>query len=394
MNTNARSMVLGISFLLLFVAVPAAAAQNSDASKPTPASNVVKITPIGQRTGELCARDRALLFEDPTGVRILYDPGVTVSGGTDPRLGPVDAILVSHSHFDHIGYRRLTQNPDDPTVTCSDQPKTILTANTTAAEIAAAKTSAVLVNGSMAQFLSRKIGNMLGIATGAQPCLPVHIEGRGPDQTVVPSGAPCTVGLAFGSSRIVTRALGTPGVRINMVSALHSDSLFNPLLFSGQSQTALNPLTDSPELLGLQMNSNLLTGYDGLANGFVLTFTNGLKVYLTGDTGPTSDMALVIRELYRPNLAVANVDGFNTMGPEEAAYAMTRLVHVAAVIPSHAEQAVTMNGQLIADTRIAEFIRLLGDTPAFLPLSGQTMLFNGNAQCIAGCSQSKGTDAE
>ena len=38
----------------------------------------VKITPLGSRTGEYCVRDRALLFEDPTGVRILYDPGVTV----------------------------------------------------------------------------------------------------------------------------------------------------------------------------------------------------------------------------------------------------------------------------------------------------------------------------
>jgi L-ascorbate metabolism protein UlaG (beta-lactamase superfamily) len=393
MNAKTFSIILK-SVLISILTVTTTTAQTPDASKPAAASNVVKITSLGQRTGELCARDRAFLFEDPTGIRILYDPGVTVSGGGDPRLGAVDAILVSHSHFDHIGYRKLTQNPDDPAATCSDQPKTILTANTTAAEVAAVKNSAVLVNGSMAQFLSRKIGNLLGIALGAQPCLPVHITGRGPDETVVPPGLPCTVGLAFGSSRIVTRAVGTPGVRINMVSALHSDSLFNPLLFSGQSQIPLNPLTDPPETLGLQMNSNLLTGYDGLANGFVLTFTNGLRVYLTGDTGPTSDMALVVRELYRPNLAVANVDGFNTMGPEEAAYAMTRLVHVAAVIPSHAEQAVTMNGQLISDTRIAEFIRLLGDTPAFLPLSGQTMYFNGNAQCIAGCGQSNGRDMD
>ncbi len=35
---------------------------------------LVKVTPIGSHAGELCARDRAFLFEDPTGVRILYDP--------------------------------------------------------------------------------------------------------------------------------------------------------------------------------------------------------------------------------------------------------------------------------------------------------------------------------
>ena len=32
----------------------------------------VKITPLGSRTGDLCAWDVALLFEDPTGVRSAY----------------------------------------------------------------------------------------------------------------------------------------------------------------------------------------------------------------------------------------------------------------------------------------------------------------------------------
>src|SRR5439155_16606987 len=35
----------------------------------------VKITPVGARTGDFCGTDRAMVFEDPTGVRILYDPG-------------------------------------------------------------------------------------------------------------------------------------------------------------------------------------------------------------------------------------------------------------------------------------------------------------------------------
>ena len=33
----------------------------------------VKVTPLGSHAGGLCANDRALLLEDPTGVRILYD---------------------------------------------------------------------------------------------------------------------------------------------------------------------------------------------------------------------------------------------------------------------------------------------------------------------------------
>ncbi len=71
----------------------------------------VKVTPLGSRTGEFCGQDRALLFEDPTGVRILYDPGNTVAGGTDSRLGEVHVILVSHAHSDHMGSNRLTRIP-------------------------------------------------------------------------------------------------------------------------------------------------------------------------------------------------------------------------------------------------------------------------------------------
>src|SRR5207247_9143415 len=72
----------------------------------------VKITPIGQRTGEFCAQDRALLFEDPTGVRLLYDPGNTVAGGTDPRLRDIHVILISHASPDHLGNGKLKQHPD------------------------------------------------------------------------------------------------------------------------------------------------------------------------------------------------------------------------------------------------------------------------------------------
>ena len=52
---------------------------------------VVKITPLGSHTGEFCRRDRAMLFEDPDGTRVLYDVGFTVAGPKDPRLGKIDA---------------------------------------------------------------------------------------------------------------------------------------------------------------------------------------------------------------------------------------------------------------------------------------------------------------
>jgi len=51
------------------------------ATSPAMAQNV-KITPLGSHEGELCANDRATIFEDPTGVRFLYDVGHTVTAAT------------------------------------------------------------------------------------------------------------------------------------------------------------------------------------------------------------------------------------------------------------------------------------------------------------------------
>ena len=70
MTTSLTAVVL---FAALAPLAPLAAAQN------------VKITPLGSHAGELCDRDRATLFEDPSGVRILYDAGQTVTGPADPR---------------------------------------------------------------------------------------------------------------------------------------------------------------------------------------------------------------------------------------------------------------------------------------------------------------------
>jgi glyoxylase-like metal-dependent hydrolase (beta-lactamase superfamily II) len=66
-------------------------------------AGVVKITPLGSHDGEFCALDRALLLEDPDGTRILYDAGFTVRGADDPRLGKIDAVLLTHVHNDHLG---------------------------------------------------------------------------------------------------------------------------------------------------------------------------------------------------------------------------------------------------------------------------------------------------
>src|SRR5438132_14111549 len=67
----------------------------------------VKVTPLGSHAGELYTRDRATIFEDPTGVRILYDAGQSVTGAADPRLGKIDVVILSHAHGAHIGDLKL-----------------------------------------------------------------------------------------------------------------------------------------------------------------------------------------------------------------------------------------------------------------------------------------------
>jgi mRNA degradation ribonuclease J1/J2 len=70
-------------------------------------AQTVKVTPLGSHDGEFCRFDRAMIFEDPDGTRILYDAGRTVAGAEDPRLGKIDGVLLSHVHGDHLGDRHI-----------------------------------------------------------------------------------------------------------------------------------------------------------------------------------------------------------------------------------------------------------------------------------------------
>ncbi|MCG0314665.1 MAG: metal-dependent hydrolase [Calditerricola sp.] len=74
--------------------------------------------------------------------------------------------------------------------------------------------------------------------------------------------------------------------------------------------------------------------YAGAPCGYVLEFAQGPTVYFSGDTTVTKEMEL-IRDLYRPDIAVLSCSGHFTMGPREAAYAARELLRVKTVIPSH-----------------------------------------------------------
>ena len=119
----------------------------------------VKITPLGAHAGEYCATDRAMLFEDPTGVRLVYDVGASVAGATDPRLGDVHVVLLSHAHGDHIGTNKaagLNAGSCASPATVSALPAT----NT--GEIIAAKNAAIMTGNDMTAFLAQKVQGIRG----------------------------------------------------------------------------------------------------------------------------------------------------------------------------------------------------------------------------------------
>jgi L-ascorbate metabolism protein UlaG (beta-lactamase superfamily) len=64
-----------------------------------------------------------------------------------------------------------------------------------------------------------------------------------------------------------------------------------------------------------------------------LTVADGPILYHAGDTAVFGDMKL-IRELYRPEVAMLPIGGHYTMGPKEAALAV-RLLEPKVILPLH-----------------------------------------------------------
>lgn len=116
----------------------------------------------------------------------------------------------------------------------------------------------------------------------------------------------------------------------------------------------------------------------------MLTFSNGLVAYLSGDTGITAEQESVVRDHYGAKLAVMNIGDTCTTGPREAAYVVNQLVKPRAVIASHANEAATREGKVIPGTRTATFIEATR-VPVHLPLSGRSMGFDGRGRCVEGC---------
>jgi L-ascorbate metabolism protein UlaG (beta-lactamase superfamily) len=323
MKKSLSASTLAVSFIAALIAQAALAAN-------------VKVTPLGGQDGEFCPQDRALIFEDPNGTRILYDPGRTVAGPSDPRLGKIDIILVSHMHGDHVGNAHNkapnSGSCENPDVSVSALP------NSNAVNIALAKKAKIVTGSEMPPFFAGKL----------------KANGGDPRDSIL---------ARFGGS------VKVDGVTIATVTALHSNGL-DPDYIGGE--------------LGKNMKDAGIAGYVGEATGYILTFSNGLVAYLSGDTGVTAEQDRVVRGLYKAKLAVINIGDTFTTGPLEAAYVINDLVQPASVIPSHANEVATKEGKVLAGTRTETF-RNAVKVPVHIPLSGKTMEFDSNGKCVAGC---------
>jgi len=297
----------------------------------------VKVTPIGSHDGEFCLVDRAMVFEDPDGTRVLYDAGRTVAGADDPRLGKIDAVLVSHVHGDHLGDKHI---PAANAGECGKPDYSVGAApNSNSVNIVVAKRAKFVVGAELASFFSNKIKNL----------------GGDPKQVQL---------VRYGASRKVG------GVSITTVPAVHSNGL-NPAFIDNKEHAAM-------------LKGEGLTAYVGPPSGYVLTFSNGLVAYLSGDTGITAEQDLVVRRHYGAKLAVINIGDVFTTGPTEAAYVINDLVKPASVIPSHANELATQGGKVVSGSKTDRFIKAV-KVPAHLPLSGRTMEFDSGGKCVAGC---------
>ncbi|MEQ8318635.1 MAG: MBL fold metallo-hydrolase [Rhodospirillales bacterium] len=303
---------------------------------PAVQASVVKVTPLGAIDGEFCPFDRAMIFEDPDGTRILYDAGRTVAGGDDPRLGKIDALLVSHMHGDHAGDRRI---PAPNSGECAKPDVSVSTVpNTNTVDIALAKNAKIITGSEMPKFFGNKLKMLGGDPKNSQL-------------------------VRFGANRKLN------GVTVTTVPAVHSNGIAGAMIGGD---------------FGKQLDEAGVTAYAGPPTGYVLTFSNGLVVYLSGDTGVTAEQKIVVGDQYKAKLVVMNIGDTFTTGPKEAAYVVNELIKPASVLASHANEPATEGGKVRAGTRTEMFMKAV-TVPVHVPLSGKTMSFDGMGKCTAGC---------
>jgi L-ascorbate metabolism protein UlaG (beta-lactamase superfamily) len=319
-------------------------------------AQTVRITPVGSHPGELCANDRATIFEDPTGVRLLYDVGHNLTGADDARLGPIHVVLLSHAHGDHIGDQKLKALGAGD---CANSERIPAAPNSMTAEVTAAKNAAIVMTSDMGSFIGGKVQRITG--------KPVAVCPQTAGVTTVPVAAPCRSNTHLGGAFVARTATAAQGVEITVVFASHANNV--PLALLSEAQRA-----------SLEPGTSIVLGPP---TGYVVKFTNGLTAYLSGDTGIHTEMKTVVNEYHRANLAVLNV-GASAGTVLSAVHAMNELVRPASVILTHVNEAATEGGKLRPASRTAAVVKQLKPA-SHLAISGRTLEFDGSGKCVAGC---------
>jgi L-ascorbate metabolism protein UlaG (beta-lactamase superfamily) len=214
----------------------------------------------------------------------------------------------------------------------------------------------------MANFIGKKVENIKAKPTANCP--------QAGDDLVAPFAAPCIASAHIGGMRPVKMANAARSVEISVVTAAHESSVPRGLL------------TD-PEKKNLDADNVSLTL--GPSTGYVIRFTNGLTVYLSGDTGLHAEMKSVVADFYKANLMVLNL-GPNAVTSAAGAYVANVLVQPATVIATHVNEGATTGGKVRPASRTATFMGMVKGRPVYLALSGKTMEFDGDGKCVAGCS--------
>ncbi|HEY5622819.1 MAG TPA: hypothetical protein VIV14_03585, partial [Gammaproteobacteria bacterium] len=191
-------------------------------SLPSFAQNV-RITPLGSHPGELCANDRATVFEDPTGVRLLYDPAHNLTSGDDPRLGDIHVVLLSHMHGDHLGDRRLQAVGAG---SCANSGRELLSRSMTS-QVVLANNAVLVTTRAMAGFVSNEVGAMRGEPLGV--C-------ASPVAATVPVAEACRSSMDTGGRFVAQAADAEQGVEITIVHASHVNNVSPSLLSEDQRE--------------------------------------------------------------------------------------------------------------------------------------------------------------
>ena len=144
-------------------------------------------------------------------------------------------------------------------------------------------------------------GDALAIASRLRPTWPCIHEMSLWLARRLPGGGDQVVGMNKGGT------VEAAGLRITMTSADHSAGDWN-----AAGETTL---------------------YLGDPVGFIIELEDGARLYFAGDTTAFSEMGF-IRELHQPTLAFLPIGDHYTMGPSEAALAVS-LLGVTDVIPMH-----------------------------------------------------------